>query len=96
MMMEITFPPGTVVRYADEHGGNEGRSYRVVFHWDEANGTVQVKLTISSPGKPEPEMETALTNHLEIIGWCDEDGNMTWPCLKSKKAHHPWQAFLCI
>ena len=79
MIMKRTFPLGTVVRYADDHGGNEDRSYRVVFHWDEANGTVQMKHTISPPGEPDPEMETAQTNHLEIIGWCDKDGNMTWP-----------------
>lgn len=28
------FPPGTVVRFADEHGGDNSRSYRVVFAWD--------------------------------------------------------------
>ncbi|WP_269522618.1 hypothetical protein [Coraliomargarita parva] len=68
------FPPGTVVRYADEHGGNEDRSYRVVFEWDESAGTVQMKHTIN----PGPKMETARTEHLEIIGWCDQDGKMTW------------------
>jgi hypothetical protein len=78
MVMTQIFPPGTVVRYADDHGGNEDRSYRVVFDWDEVNGSVKMKLTISTPGEPEPKMETALTNHLEIIGWCDQDGHMTW------------------
>ena len=78
MIMKRTFPPGTVVRFADDHGGNEDRSYRAVFEWDEPNGTVQMKLTTSQSRSPEPGMETASTNHLEIIGWCDRDGNMTW------------------
>ncbi len=78
MIMKRVFPPGTVVRYADDHGGDTDRSHRVVFRWDEPSGTVEMKLTISTPGEPEPEMEIALTNHLEIIGWCDKDGNMTW------------------
>ncbi|MGJ8653020.1 MAG: hypothetical protein ACSHX8_07085 [Opitutaceae bacterium] len=76
--MKRIFPPGTVVRYADDHGGNEDRAYRVVFKSDENNGIVKMKLTIPTPGKPEAELETAPTNHLEIIGWCDKDGNMTW------------------
>ena len=76
--MKRTFPPGTVVRFADDHGGDEDRSYRAVFAWDEVNCSVKMKLTISTPGEADPEMETALTNHLEIIGWCDKDGNMTW------------------
>ena len=63
MKMKRTFPPGTVVRFSDDH---------------EPNGTVEMKLTISMPGEPEPEMETALTEHLVIIGWCDRDGHMTW------------------
>ena len=70
------FPPGTVVQFKDPYA--EDRSYRVVFDWDEVNGSVKMKLTISTPGEPEPKMETALTNHLEIIGWCDQDGHMTW------------------
>ena len=78
MILKRTFPAGTVVRFADDHGGDEDRSYRAVFDWDVENGSVEMKLTISTPGAPEPEMETALTNHLEIIGWCDKDGNMTW------------------
>jgi hypothetical protein len=77
-MIKRTFAPGTVVRFADDHGGNYDRSYRVVFEWDEVEDTVEMKLTISMPGEPEPEMETALTSHLVIIGWCDQDGNMTW------------------
>lgn len=78
MVMNRVFPPGTVVRFADAHGGDEDRSYRVVFKWDESAGTVEMKLTVSQPGAPDPEMETAKTAHLEIIGWCDADGNMTW------------------
>lgn len=74
MIMKRVFPPGTVVRYSDEHGGLEDRSYRVVSDWDGGNGTVRVKHTIS----PGPEFETAATDHLEIIGWCDPQGNMTW------------------
>jgi hypothetical protein len=31
MIMKRTFPPGTVVRFADDHGGNEDRSSRAVF-----------------------------------------------------------------
>jgi hypothetical protein len=73
-----TFPPGTVVRFADDHGGNEDRSYRVVFDWDEVNGSVKMKLTISTPGEPEPKMETANTEDLMTVGWCDRDGHMTW------------------
>jgi hypothetical protein len=43
-----------VVRFADDHGGNEDRSYRVVFHWDEVNGTVEMKLTdIGGTAKPD-------------------------------------------
>lgn len=72
--MKRVFPPGTVVRYSGEHGGLEDRSYRVVFDWDEDKGTVRVKHTIN----PGPEFETESTDHLEIIGWCDCDGNMTW------------------
>ena len=74
MIMKRAFPPGTVVRYADDHGGHTDRSYRVVFDWDEASSTVKVKHTIN----PEPDFETVQTDHLEIIGWCDKDGNMTW------------------
>jgi hypothetical protein len=47
MVMKQIFPPGTVVRYADDHGGNEDRAYRVVFDWDEVNGSVKMKLAIS-------------------------------------------------
>lgn len=72
--MRLVFPPGTVVRYSDDHGGLEDRSYRVVFDWDEGNGTVRVKHTIN----PGPEFETAKTRHLVILGWCDRDGHMTW------------------
>jgi len=68
------FPPGTVVRYSDDHGGNEDRSYRVVFDWDEDNATVKVKHTIN----PGPEFYTVKTDRLEIIGWCDKDGVMAW------------------
>ena len=73
-----TFTPGTVVRFADDHGGNEDRSYRVVFDWDGGNCSVEMKLTTSMPGEPEPEMETANTGDLVIIGCCDQDGHMTW------------------
>ena len=72
--MKRVFPPGTVVRYADDHGGDTDRSYRVVFEWNEEAGTVKAKHTIN----PEPDFETVQTNHLEIIRWCDKDGNMTW------------------
>ena len=74
--MKRGFPHGTVVQYKDPYA--EDRSYRVVFNWDEAIDTVQMKLTITMPREPEPDMETAHTDHLEIIGWCDAQCNMTW------------------
>ena len=76
MIMKRTFPPGTVVRYADDHEGNEDRSYRVVFDWDEPKGIVQMKLSALMPDCPEPEMETASTDHLVIIPHCKRDGSI--------------------
>ena len=72
------FPPGTVVRYADEHGGEEDRSYRVVFSWDESAGTVEMKLSANMPDQPEPEMENARTEHLVIIAHCKPNGTIEW------------------
>lgn len=74
MTTKRIFPPGTVVRYGDDYGGNEDRSYRVVFDWDEAKGTVRIKHTID----PAAEFEIASCDHLVIIGWSDSKGNMTW------------------
>jgi hypothetical protein len=48
-----------------------------VFHWDEVNGTVEMKLTISTPRELGPEMKPVNTEGLVIIGWCDRDGHMT-------------------
>jgi hypothetical protein len=72
------FPPGTVVRYSDEHGGEVDRSYRVVFKWNQEAGTVQMKLSAPMPNEPEPEMETARTDQLIIIAHCQPDGSIEW------------------
>jgi hypothetical protein len=70
--------PGTVVRYADEHGGDTDRSYRVVFSWDEAAGTVDVKLSAVMPGHPPAKMETIHTDRLKVIAYCGSDGNIEY------------------
>lgn len=77
MVSKIQFPPGTVVQYRDEYAGDD-RSYRVVLKWDEAANTVAMKLTIVMDDDPV-EIETVPTDRLKVIGYCDADGNMTWP-----------------
>lgn len=77
MVTKFTFPPGTVVQYRDEFAEND-RSYRVVLNWDETANTVDIKLTIVMDDAPV-EIETVPTDRLKVIGYCDADGNMTWP-----------------
>jgi hypothetical protein len=45
---------------------------------DEVNGSVKMKLAISMPREPGPEMKPANTEGIVIIGWCSRDGHMTW------------------
>jgi hypothetical protein len=70
------FPPGTVVQYKDPYA--EDRSYRAVFSWDEAAGTVDVKLSAVMPGHPPAKMETIHTDRLKVIAYCGSDGNIEY------------------
>jgi len=63
--MKCTFPSGTVVQYRDPHA--EDRSYRVVFRWDEAAGTVEAKLSAVMPDDSPPKMETIRTQQLNDV-----------------------------
>lgn len=77
MVSKMQFPPGTVVQYRDQYAEDD-RSYRVVLKWDEGAKTVDIKLTIVMDDEPV-EIETVPTDRLKVIGYCDADGNMTWP-----------------
>jgi len=70
------FPPGAVVQYKDPYA--EDRSYRVVFRWDAAAGTVEAKLSAVMPGEPPAKMETMHTERLKVIAYCDRDGNIRY------------------
>ena len=72
MFSKLDFFPGTVVQYRDEFAGDD-RSYRVVFNWNEAESTMDVKMTINPEG-----METISKERLKIIARCDADGNLSW------------------
>lgn len=68
------FPPGAVVQYKDPYA--EDRSYRVVFSWDEAAGTVEAKLSAVMPDDSPAQMETIRTDRLKVIAYCDAEGNI--------------------
>ena len=74
MIMKRTFPPGTVVQYRDPYA--EDRSYRVVFKWDEAAGTVEANLSVVMPNDSPAEMETIRTVRLKVIAYCDAEGKI--------------------
>jgi predicted metal-dependent RNase len=74
MISKPKFPPGTVVQYRDEFA-NDDRSYRVVFKWNQADGTVDVKLSAVMDDEPV-EMETISTERLQVIAYCDAEGNI--------------------
>ena len=70
------FPPGTVVQYKDPYAGD--RAYRAVFSWDEAAGTVDVKLSAVMHDHPPAQMETVHTETLKVIAYCDANGDIEW------------------
>ncbi|MGZ0710110.1 hypothetical protein ACWPKO_17405 [Coraliomargarita sp. W4R53] len=63
-----------MVQYQDPN--TEDRSYRVVFSWDEAAGTVEAKLSAVMPDHSPAEMETIHTEEIKVIAYCDAEGNI--------------------